>query len=369
MPDVPQVILSGFGDEAAYHKTAVEQFSPLAALGLQYYSLRSIDAGRGIKNVLDLTTAEVQKIRHLEDEYDLSVSSIGSPIGKVKLVDVDDGTTNKFVPFARYLDREVRRACELAHAFETKLIRGFSFYPPRGEDPRKHLPQAVHQLGEIAEACHRSDLTFGLEVEANLVGRDGHLMAEIHRQVNHPALVLVFDAANLLTQGLTPGEVFAHYQAMKPAIGWMHIKDYRYPRSARRTTPEAKRRAAAKAAGGVAVKRVVKKKPAAKPLPRHVDEAALTDFVPADIGQCAHDVILRDFRSELPALEKKLRRRGIPGVFMELEPHLKAGGQFGGVSGPDGMGVALRGLLRVLDFVEIGYHQRDFDDVRADCAS
>ena len=85
MPDVPQVILSGFGDEAAYHKTAVEQFSPLAALGLQYYSLRSIDAGRGIKNVLDLTTAEVQKIRHLEDEYDLSVSSIGSPIGKVKL--------------------------------------------------------------------------------------------------------------------------------------------------------------------------------------------------------------------------------------------------------------------------------------------
>ena len=185
--------------------------------------------------------------------------------------------------------------------------------------------------------------------------------------MNHPALVLVFDAANLLTQGLTPGEVFAHYQAMKPAIGWMHIKDYRYPRRlvGLRPKPIA---AAAKAAGGVAVKRVVKKKPAAKPLPRHVDEAALTDFVPADIGQCGHDVILRDFRSELPALEKKLRRRGIPGVFMELEPHLKAGGQFGGVSGPDGMGVALRGLLRVLDFVEIGYHQRDFDDVRADCA-
>jgi hypothetical protein len=365
MPDAPQVILSGFGDEAAYHKTAVEQFAPLAALGLQYYSLRSIDAGRGIKNVLALTTAEVQKIRHLEDEYDLSVSSIGSPIGKVKLVDVNDGTTNNFVPFPRYLDREVRRACELAHAFETKLIRGFSFYPPRGDDPRKHLSQAVAQLGEIAEACHRSDLTFGLEVEANLVGRDGHLMAEIHRQVNHPALLLVFDAANLLTQGLTPSEVFAHYQVMKPAIGWMHIKDYRFPRSARRPSPAATKVGAKKSAPKQIAKKTLTKKSSA----RHIDEAALTDFVPADIGQCAHDVILRDFRSELPALEKKLRRRGIPGVFMELEPHLKAGGQFGGASGPDGMGVALRGLLRVLNFVEIGYHQRDFDDVRAECQS
>ena len=163
----------------------------------------------------------------------MSVASIGSPIGKVKLLDVDDGTKNPFVPFARYLAKEVRRACELAHAFETKLIRGFSFYPPAGDDPWKHLPQAVDQIGQIAEACHRSDLTFGLEVEANLVGRDGLILAEIHRQVNHPALMLVFDAANLVCQGFTTSEVFAHYQAMKPALGWMHIKDYRTTRASR----------------------------------------------------------------------------------------------------------------------------------------
>src|SRR5258708_21840425 len=84
----PEVIVSGFGDEAALHKTAVEQFSAFAALGLQYYSLRFIDVGHGVKNVMKLTTAEIQKVRHLEDEYDLSVSSIGSPIGKVKLLDV-----------------------------------------------------------------------------------------------------------------------------------------------------------------------------------------------------------------------------------------------------------------------------------------
>ena len=33
--------------------------------------------------------------------------------------------------------------------------------------------------------------------------------------------------------------------------------------------------------------------------------------------------------------------------------------------GPDGMSVALTGLRRVLDFVGIDYHLRDFDDVKA----
>lgn len=48
---------------------------------------------------MQLTTAEIQKIRHLEDEYGLNVATLGSPIGKVKLLDQDDGTKNRFVPF------------------------------------------------------------------------------------------------------------------------------------------------------------------------------------------------------------------------------------------------------------------------------
>jgi sugar phosphate isomerase/epimerase len=330
----PSVILTGFGDEAANQKTAQQQFSAFAALGLQYYTIRFIDAGHGIKNVMDLTTTEIAHLRHLEDEYGINVSSLGSPIGKVKLVDVEDGTQNRYVPFAKYLAKDVSKACELAHAFETKLIRGFSFYHPRGTDPRPHLPQVIDQLGQIAEACHRSDLTFGLEVEANLVGQSGQILAESHRQVEHPALMLIFDAGNIVTQGCTAHEVFEQYQAMKPGLGWMHIKDYRHPQPVKKLA--------------------------------HVDEGALTNFVPADIGDSRHELILRDFREHIPKLERKLKRRGIPGVFLDLEPHLKKGGQFGGFSGPDGMAVALRGLCRVLDFVGIGYHLRDFEDVAAD---
>jgi hypothetical protein len=99
---------------------------------------------------------------------------------------------------------------------------------------------------------------------------------------------------------------------------------------------------------------------------QHVDEEALNKFAPADVGDCDYARILRDFREMIPALNKLLTPRGIPGVFVDLEPHLKGGGQFGGYSGPDGFGVALRGLTRVLDFVEIDYHLRDFADVRAD---
>ncbi len=92
MSDRPSVILSGFGDEAANEKLAVQQFAAFAALGLKYYSIRFIDVGEGIKNVMMLTPAELKKVKQMQAEYGLSVATIGSPIGKVKLLDVDDGT-------------------------------------------------------------------------------------------------------------------------------------------------------------------------------------------------------------------------------------------------------------------------------------
>ncbi len=338
MASNPSVILSGFADEAAHpidqsNKAAETQFAAFAALGLQYYSIRFIDVGGGPKNVMKLTKTEIQKIRKLQNEYGLNVSSIGSPIGKVKLQNVDDGTSNAYVPFKRYLDKEVKKACDLAHAFETKLIRGFSFYHPRGTDPRDSMDQAVDQLGQIAEMCHRSDLTFGLEVEPNLVGEDGHLLAELYRKVNHPAMVLIFDAANLVVQGFSAGELLDQFRAMAPGLGWIHIKDYHHPKPVKRGEP--------------------------------IDEDALANFVPSDQGDSGHEQLLLELKRMLPTMTRRLKRRGIPGVFLDLEPHVKGGGQFGGFSGPDGMGVALRSLCRVLDYVGLDYHLRDYDDIKA----
>ncbi len=103
---------------------------------------------------------------------------------------------------------------------------------------------------------------------------------------------------------MTADQVYEEYLAMRDGLGWIHIKDYRTPavRSA------------------------------------HVEEDKLRNFVPADCGNSGHEAILRDLALILPDIEKRMHARGVCGVFADLEPHVKGGGQFGGFSGPDGFG-------------------------------
>lgn len=329
----PCVLLSGFADEAANQQTLDQQFSALAALGMRYFSIRFVDAGNGVKNVMGLDPDELITVKQKIDEYGLSVSSLGSPIGKVKLCDVDDGTTTPFRPFDQYIREEVPRACELANSFGSKLIRGFSFYHPKSSSIEKHFGQATDQVGRIAEVCNSHGLTYGLEVEANLVGQNGNLLAKMHKQIDNDALVLIFDGGNLVTMGYSADEVFEQYELMKPGLGWLHIKDFLNPQTGKVD---------------------------------HVDEDALKHFVPADMGDSGHPRIFADLANFLPELESRMIARGVPGVFLDLEPHVKGGGQFGGFSGPDGFGVALRALCRVCDQAGIGYRLRDFSDVQND---
>ncbi len=326
------LILSGFADEAALDKSVDQQFSAFSAMGLKYLSLRFIDVGGGVKHVMQLTDHEIETVRQKLIAYSLSVSSIGSPIGKVKLLDVEDGSGNRYYPFAEYLEHDVGRACELAVAFDTKLIRGFSFYHPAGKNPHDFIDAAVERLKCIVEMCEQSGLTFGLEVEANLIGQNGEILAEIHRAVGSQAMVLIFDGGNLVTQGFNADEIYKQYLNMKDGLGWIHVKDYRAPEGMN--------------------------------LVRAVDEEKLKYFVPVEMGDAGHRRILHDLREFLPMLHQRMQMRGVPGVFADLEPHLKGGGQFGGFSGPDGFGVALRSFRNMCDEVGIEVSIRNFEDIR-----
>ena len=175
----------------------------------------------------------------------------------------------------------------------------------------------------------------GLEVEANLIGQTGKLLKKLYDGVADPAMLLIFDGANLVCQGMSTEQVFEEYLAMKDGMGWLHVKDYQRP-----TTRSA-----------------------------HVDEESLKSFVPAVQGDSGHEAIFRDVKRDYATLLAKLAKRGIPGLFMDLEPHVKGGGQFGGFSGPDGFGVAMRGLCRVLDYVGLPYDLRTFADIRASVAA
>ncbi len=335
MTNRPTIVLSAFADEAANTKTAVEQLSVMAALGLQYYSPRFVDvAGTGqVKHVTELDADELAKLKSLHDQYGVRVASIGSRLGKIKLLDVDDGSHNKFVTDQKYAETDVAMTIRAAQALGAKLIRGFSFYHPKGHDPASYVQQAADRLGPIVEACAAAGLVFGLEVEANLVGQNGRMLAALAKAVGRSNLVCIFDGGNISSQNLSPLDCLAEYRAMRDHLGWIHIKDYRVDPNLKWT--------------GV------------------VDEERLKNFVPCDVGDSAHELILRDLRKHLPHMNERMKALGAPGVFLELEPHLKGGGQFGGFSGPDGMGVAVRALCRLLDYVQIGYHLRDFDDLRA----
>lgn len=331
----PEVLISAFADEAANHKTTLEQMTALSAIGLRYYSPRFLDVtGSGeVKHVVDLEPDEYKRLNEWHQEYGMSVTSIGARIGKVKLIDKEDGSKNKFVPFDEYLDTEVKRTIAAAQALGTKLIRGFSFYHPAGESQTEYIPQAVDQIGKIVDLCAEAGLIYGLEIEPNLVGETGPLLAELAEKVNHPNMVCIFDGGNVAAQNKNPVQVYDEYVAMRPHIGWMHIKDYHIDRSLTWTG--------------------------------HVDEERLKNFVPANEGDAGHELVLRDLREHLPELTAKMQKMGVPGFFLETEPHLKGGGQFGGFSGPDGMGVAVRALCSVLDYVGVGYNLRTMDDIRA----
>ncbi len=328
----PPILLSGFADETSETKLAGEQLAAMAALGLRRCTLRFVDMGNGVKNAMGLTKPEVKQLKKQLEEFGLEVATLGSPIGKVKLLDVEDGTANTYTPFKKYLKGDVAKACDLSNALGTKLVRGFSFYHPKGTEPEEHLSQTIDQLGQIAEACADAGLLFGLEVEANLVGQTGELLKKIHKKVNHPALVLIYDVGNLITQGYTPDECFAEYEAMKPGLGWIHIKDYRPIKSSTR--------------GG------------------HIDEEALCEYRPVGRGSGVYERVLRDLAESGGPVLRRMKKAGLPGVLLDLEPHVRGGGQFGGYSGADGMGVALRSLTDLLDYLGFEYDLKTADDLR-----
>ena len=224
----PSIILSAFADEAARQKTALEQMTALAALGLKYYSPRFIDVpGTGqVEHVTELSDENLAKLAQMQTDYGISVTSIGSRIGKVKLLDVADGSHNKYVSPGDYLAGEVARTIRAAKGLGAKLIRGFSFYQPQGEDPWKFVDQAVERLRPIVDECGKHGLVYGLEVEANLIGQNGRLLAALSERVQRDNMVCIFDGGNLTCQNMSPMEVLAEFVAMREHLRHLQAKPW-----------------------------------------------------------------------------------------------------------------------------------------------
>src|SRR5690348_7082553 len=105
--------LTGFADEISPDLDV--QLDTLTRASIRHLEFRGV----WNKNVLDLADSELETFKTTLARYGVKVSSIGSPIGKIKITD----------DFAPHL-AAFGRAIQIARTLEAPYIRIFSFFIP-----------------------------------------------------------------------------------------------------------------------------------------------------------------------------------------------------------------------------------------------
>ena len=198
--------LSGFIDEIS--EDFREQCEVAAGLGLRYAEVRSAWG----TNILDLDEGQLRMVRETLAEHGLSVSSIGSPIGKIS---VDD-------EFAPHLER-MRHAIEVADTLGAPYIRLFSFFIPAGTDPDSRREEVLSRMRALAELATSSHVILVHENEKEIYGDIPRRCLEIVTSVASPKLRLAWDPANFVQVRVRP--FTEGYSILRPHIGYIQIKD------------------------------------------------------------------------------------------------------------------------------------------------
>ena len=268
--------LSAFADEIS--PDLDEQIAVLQSENIHFLELR----GAWGVNVLDFSDEQVERMRSDLDANGIGVSAIGSPIGKVP---VDSS-------FAEHMQR-FGRAIQLAHIFQTRYIRIFSFYPPASRTtataPSEWRDEVRWRLRALTVRARTENLTLLHENEKDIYGDTIARCVDILHSVNDEHFRAILDPANFIQCGQIPYP--DAYESLRPWLLYMHVKD------------------------------------------------ALPDGTVVAAGEG---------ETHWPALLQRLRADGYDG-FLSLEPHLAAAGQFQGFSGPDlfrKASQALQGMLQ-----------------------
>jgi sugar phosphate isomerase/epimerase len=207
--------LSAFADEIS--PDLDEQIAVLHEEAIHLVELRSV----WDTNVLDLTDDQVARIMDRFGEEDISVSVIGSPLGKVP---VD-------VPLADEL-RRLERAIGLARRFGTTMIRIFSFYPPSdalNQEPTAYRDAVMERLSRMAGLAEGSGVMLVHENDTGLYGDTVERCLDVLQTVRSSSLEAAFDPANFIVSGEVPYP--DAYDALSPWLAHVHVKDARPDRT------------------------------------------------------------------------------------------------------------------------------------------
>ena len=197
--------LSGFSDEiAADIKT---QFTVLNKLGIGYFEPRGVNG----KNIAMLDDAEVAALKAEMDAFGIKVSSIGSPIGKVKL---EDDFEQHFAVYKR-----VVRTAKLLGA---PYIRIFSFYHEGGDWTDKERTEILARLKKMIAYAEAEGVILLHENEKDIYGDTDTRCLDLFAELYGAHFKAVFDPANFIQCGVDPMDA---YKKLRPYIAYMHIKD------------------------------------------------------------------------------------------------------------------------------------------------
>ncbi len=196
--------LSGFSDEIA--SDIETQFTVLNTLDIRYFEPRGING----KNISLLSDEEIDALNIQMKKHGIRASSIGSPIGKVKLSDDLDEHFRLF-----------QRVVAIAKALDTRYIRIFSFFGD-GEWTSEQREIIVRELQRMIAYAKEHDVILLHENEKDIYGDTAERCLDLMKTLACENFGAVFDPANFVQCGEDTKNALA---LLSPYIRYMHIKD------------------------------------------------------------------------------------------------------------------------------------------------
>ena len=146
------------------------------------------------------------------EKYNIKASSIGSPIGKVKL---EDDFSEHFELF--------KRVVKIANMLDTKYIRIFSFYHNSGNDwTDSERTEVISRLKRMISYAKENDVVLLHENEKDIYGDTINRCEDLMKELYCDNFKAVFDPSNFVQCNLDTLEAF---DTLYPYIEYMHIKD------------------------------------------------------------------------------------------------------------------------------------------------
>jgi sugar phosphate isomerase/epimerase len=170
--------------------------------GMQWIELRSMWG----KNVMDLSTAQVDEANRILDKYKLRVTDIASPLFKTDWPGAprssygskEDLHGAPEVTFKQQ-DAILEKSIALAKQFKTDKVRCFDFW--RLDDVAPYRAAIDDKLRSAAEACGKQGILLVIENEFACNTATGREAARTMNAVKTPHLALNWDPGNAVMRG------------------------------------------------------------------------------------------------------------------------------------------------------------------------